>query len=51
MDKRADVWAFGVILFEMLTGARPFEGATVSDTPPDGGATAGNCSISGRTIG
>jgi WD40 repeat protein len=32
VDKRADVWAFGVILFEMLTGARPFEGATVSDT-------------------
>jgi serine/threonine-protein kinase len=32
VDKRADVWAFGVLLFEMLTGRRLFEGATVSDT-------------------
>jgi eukaryotic-like serine/threonine-protein kinase len=31
-DKRADIWAFGVILFEMLTGKRLFEGDTVSDT-------------------
>jgi serine/threonine-protein kinase len=31
-DKRADVWAFGVLLFEMLTGRRLFGGETVSDT-------------------
>ena len=32
VDKRADIWAFGVVLFEMLTGARLFKGETVSDT-------------------
>ncbi|MCM2257961.1 MAG: serine/threonine-protein kinase [Vicinamibacteria bacterium] len=32
VDKRADIWAFGVVLFEMLTGRRLFEGETVSDT-------------------
>ena len=32
VDKRADIWAFGVVLYEMLTGCRLFEGETVSDT-------------------
>jgi Tol biopolymer transport system component len=31
VDKRADIWSFGVLLFEMLTGRRLFEGETVSD--------------------
>jgi Tol biopolymer transport system component len=32
VDKRADIWAFGVVLYEMVTGQRLFEGETVSDT-------------------
>jgi Tol biopolymer transport system component/tRNA A-37 threonylcarbamoyl transferase component Bud32 len=32
VDKRADIWAFGVLLYEMLTGERLFEGETTSDT-------------------
>ena len=32
VDKRADIWAFGCVLYETLTGTRAFEGETVSDT-------------------
>src|SRR6516225_2546907 len=32
VDKRSDIWAFGVVLYEILTGRHLFRGETVSDT-------------------
>ena len=35
VDRRADIWAFGVILWEMLAGKRLFEGETIAHTLAD----------------
>src|SRR6188768_3906807 len=32
VDRRADIWAFGVIVYEMLTGTRVFEGESIPET-------------------
>ena len=32
VDKRSDIWAFGCVLYEMLTGQAAFSGETITDT-------------------
>ena len=31
VDRRADIWAFGAVFYEMLTGRSPFQGDTITD--------------------
>ena len=57
VDRRADIWAFGAVLYEMLTGHRAFPGEDVTDTlafvitqEPDWTALPGSTPPSVRTL-
>lgn len=57
VDKRADIWAFGCVMYEMLTGRRAFGGDNVTDTiaavvrgEPEWGALPGDAPASVRRL-